>query len=332
VQLGKVAPELLDLWSTAANGPAWPDVVYYSFDEHVREIQAYIAHQSAMRMFEGDMKGLHKLLADSLTVSTRFAQIPTGSNLNRGFQGAIQTVSFFKSPKLLAPLSDAELKQWQTNFLDAAKVRSKTADILRYEYQSVPEMMPEVFESSAFFGQYHTIEIPRVFLKPLGSDPDTTTKNIGVIYQHLIAGIDDPSRSGIAEQFARDINANSTYWLGDDPVGRQWVIKGMSSAEALVHKDAIRRTMLHGAALMVAIERYAKKKDVLPSTLNDLVPEILPELPLDFLSETPFIYKPNPDETYLLYSRGPDRLDGGGVQDSDLIIRSREHYPTMVAP
>lgn len=67
------------------------------------------------------------------------------------------------------------------------------------------------------------------------------------------------------------------------------------------------------ARLAVAVTAYQLKNKKYPATLDDLVPEFLPAIPID-----PFDHKPlkmtTADGGLVLYSVGGDGVDGGGVE------------------
>jgi hypothetical protein len=50
----------------------------------------------------------------------------------------------------------------------------------------------------------------------------------------------------------------------------------------------------------------------LPETLDELVPDFLPSVPIDPNGGKPLRYHPNSDGTYLLYSVGENGVDDGG--------------------
>ena len=62
----------------------------------------------------------------------------------------------------------------------------------------------------------------------------------------------------------------------------------------------------------IAIKRYQLRTGTLPPDLASLVPEYLPQLPLDWMDGKPLRYYPNKDETFVLYSVGVDGRDDGG--------------------
>jgi len=78
--------------------------------------------------------------------------------------------------------------------------------------------------------------------------------------------------------------------------------------ERIAEAETLRRLTV--AAL--ALNRYQLAHHSYPSSLADLVPAYLPELPRDFMDGKPLRYKLNPDGTFLLYSVGEDGEDNGG--------------------
>ncbi len=69
-------------------------------------------------------------------------------------------------------------------------------------------------------------------------------------------------------------------------------------------------------ALEIAIRAYRLEHNRLPQSLNDLVPGVLPYLPLDPCSLQPFTYRRISDSEFVLYGYGLDGDDDGGVVTS----------------
>ncbi|NUQ67541.1 MAG: hypothetical protein HUU18_04580 [Phycisphaerales bacterium] len=69
--------------------------------------------------------------------------------------------------------------------------------------------------------------------------------------------------------------------------------------------------------LMLAIEIHRARTGVLPAALADLVPGILPALPVDPWNPDGFVYRPDASQRagYTLYSKGADGVDNGGAFD-----------------
>jgi len=62
----------------------------------------------------------------------------------------------------------------------------------------------------------------------------------------------------------------------------------------------------------IALERYRGRHGSYPGTLQELVPELLPKPPLDFMDGKPLRYRVTGDGHFVLYSVGVDCVDDGG--------------------
>jgi hypothetical protein len=79
-----------------------------------------------------------------------------------------------------------------------------------------------------------------------------------------------------------------------------------------------------------ALAAYRSEWDRYPDKLAELVPVYIKELPKDLFSDIDFIYQPQEDGGYLLYSVGPNGKDDGGrdresdpdSQFDDLVVRT----------
>lgn len=75
-----------------------------------------------------------------------------------------------------------------------------------------------------------------------------------------------------------------------------------------------RRAVRRAIVLLLALEVHRAKSARYPSTLAELVPSHLAQMPLDPWTGKPFIYRANADGMgYILYSTGPDGQDNGGT-------------------
>jgi hypothetical protein len=84
---------------------------------------------------------------------------------------------------------------------------------------------------------------------------------------------------------------------------------GLGSA---VRKTLQVQTACRVVVTAIALKRFQLKHGKLPETLNDLVPEFSPAVPIDPNDGKPLRYHPNTDGSYLLYSVGDDGKDDGG--------------------
>lgn len=68
----------------------------------------------------------------------------------------------------------------------------------------------------------------------------------------------------------------------------------------------------------VAVHRYVLQHNSFPSDLQMLIPTFLAEIQVDPFTGAPIVAKHRGDSHYVVYSVGPDRVDGGGVRENFL--------------
>lgn len=100
------------------------------------------------------------------------------------------------------------------------------------------------------------------------------------------------------------------------------VLSGPS--ERLVHGAVLNTGWMRAGDAAIAVELHRRRKGKLPETLEQLVPEFLPEVPADPFDGKPLRYIVG-DDAYLIYSVGYDFVDDGGEGDDrgepDLVFR-----------
>jgi hypothetical protein len=86
---------------------------------------------------------------------------------------------------------------------------------------------------------------------------------------------------------------------------------GSSLSGSVEHalRCAIQRELI---VAVIALKRYELHHGKPAPSLVALVPEILPELPRDFMNGQPLLYRLTPDGAFVLYSVGTDGRDDGG--------------------
>lgn len=125
---------------------------------------------------------------------------------------------------------------------------------------------------------------------------------------------------------------NEVAQLADEPLANlrypismvsfSWIQGGATAVnQAIAGRDSARAA--------VAIERFRLRHGERPRTLDSLVPEFLPEVPLDPFDGKPLRFRLDSHE-YRLYSVGSDGIDQGGQEDQlppDLVFRVRLANP-----
>ena len=83
----------------------------------------------------------------------------------------------------------------------------------------------------------------------------------------------------------------------------------------------------------IALKRYELRHHQLPATLNELTPDLLKSVPIDYMDGQPSRYRRNADGTFLLYSVGENGKDDGGNGSWDsnihLIGYSWQYYRAL---
>lgn len=136
--------------------------------------------------------------------------------------------------------------------------------------------------------------------------------------------IDRDSELSVAEQRAMIQMVNE---FGNRPESEMQVIQDGQDRRALASTRLL--------VVDLAIRCWEHANGRYPSSLNDLVPAILVDVPRDPFTDEDFIYVPSND-SFLLYSTGPDKRDTGGNFGSwlavsnggyDLCLDSEEYWP-----
>jgi hypothetical protein len=107
------------------------------------------------------------------------------------------------------------------------------------------------------------------------------------------------------------------------------VVSELAMISWLFRLDRKDKTCSDAARIMLALEIYHGQRGEYPASLDELVPAVLNEIPVDSRYMTPFGYAPaTTDEgkaAYILYSFGADRTDNGGrVHEQDPTIALRD--------
>lgn len=76
----------------------------------------------------------------------------------------------------------------------------------------------------------------------------------------------------------------------------------------------------------IALKRYELRRHQLPATLEELTPDLLKSVPIDFMNGQPLRYRRNADGTFLLYSVGENGKDDGGDPSFKLDGITRSSY------
>jgi len=99
-----------------------------------------------------------------------------------------------------------------------------------------------------------------------------------------------------------------------------------SRLTGVVYKMLRMETARRLTVTAIAIKRFQLRHGRYPINLEELVPEFLSAVPIDPMIDKPLSYRPDPQETFLLYSVGQDGHDDGGDPACPPGIRSASFY------
>lgn len=183
-----------------------------------------------------------------------------------------------------------------------------------------------------------------------GSTPKATTCNLEACSTYLISLADCPYSAGVQQGYdelfaslrqSLDREREGSARLRD-PVGLSlayefFVLFSYSRSHALIARHDAE---LRGTALFLAIKAFEQEHGAPPETLDQLVPDYLPQVPLDPYDGQPFRYLRRnvpglPPEAWAVYSIGGNfRDDGGtarqagpGFRDADTVWPSQDYPP-----
>ncbi|TWU30047.1 hypothetical protein [Bythopirellula polymerisocia] len=156
-------------------------------------------------------------------------------------------------------------------------------------------------------------------------------------YDQLVAAARKPTRAerkAAFDQFDADVNQTATRssnpfrLLGGvvSTKGRSQILADTMAGLMLPALDAAYQAEVRGLVLLeltrvaAALAVYRAEHGEYPEQLAALVPDVLPEMPLDLYSDEPFKYERKPDGGYLLYSVFTNGKDDGGLSYDGEIV------------
>ena len=88
----------------------------------------------------------------------------------------------------------------------------------------------------------------------------------------------------------------------------QYAHNQLSAIKKLAKVETARNIVIS----VIALKRYEIRNHHLPGSLDEMVPDLLKSVPIDFMDGQPLRYRRNVDGTFLLYSVGENGKDDGG--------------------
>jgi len=128
----------------------------------------------------------------------------------------------------------------------------------------------------------------------------------------------DSHRRGLLFKGGTTVVADAARIEGAFPTGPynrvRFILSPMilSSCSKSLQGAWLARTTVEIARTAIALKRYELRHGKLPYSLDALVPEFLPEHPVDYMDGKPLRYCLESESTFVLYSVGADGRDDGG--------------------
>ncbi len=133
------------------------------------------------------------------------------------------------------------------------------------------------------------------------------------LYDRIMDGILAEARLPRPRRWTGDLRRDDVDRMITD---RHHVVQlSMGAWGRFIDQTSIMTSQLEGTRIMVAIELFRARHDRLPSSLDELVPGVLPSVPLDPVSGMAFVYRlvdAGDGVGFDLYSVGVDGEDNGG--------------------
>lgn len=132
-------------------------------------------------------------------------------------------------------------------------------------------------------------------------------------FQDWIEALDKVPAKGLNQKTLSLENINT---LKKNPLRRLLLSQiAVPNLPSLARVSALLQTQVHQTRLAIALERYRLQKGVYPETLEALVPQFLPALPVDVITMQPMSYRRLAPDEFVLWSLGWDGKNQGGESE-----------------
>lgn len=272
--------------------------------------------RAAVSLSQGEPDGAARAWRASLQVSHRIASYPT-------FLAKLVSLATYGATYSAIRMSSRELQN-QARLDECVRMIRETdaaeslESTLWIERASIKESVAKFFMSEGPRDPDATI-VPISIFGSVEGRIGSFAANIEAIdafYDDLARYAESPSWPTASGEALRGGQFKSSADAG------LMIVELLNSSGGFVDQWSIMRPLERdGTLVMLAIERHRMRVGRLPSTLDELVPIDIAELPLDPWSGKPFVYRPLSEQEvndnpkgwpYVLYSVGPDRVDNGG--------------------
>ncbi len=138
--------------------------------------------------------------------------------------------------------------------------------------------------------------------------------------QMIAAGIESCHRikalgfcaPALAELSTQTSNIFNSYPKAESHFLAAWIVDESATFHRVLLKAAFTEVARRLLVTAIALKRFHLRHGAWPETLDELVPDFLAKVPIDFMDGKPLRYKFVDARRYLLYSVGEDGKDDGG--------------------
>lgn len=185
---------------------------------------------------------------------------------------------------------------------------------LRIEYRVFKEMIPSMVDAAdlqAYHGTKLLEPIAPLLLKP-GMSCTVRAQHDRATIAALQQGWKEALllQTTLANEFEAKTQSEIRRLLSANPVGDYYHLQYAATAKSILCRQLIDIALHRQTVLQLALRRYELDHGQAPDQLTTLVPQYLPEVPLDPFTDLPMRWLP---ATQVLYSIGGDFTDNGGT-------------------
>ncbi len=170
-------------------------------------------------------------------------------------------------------------------------------EAFRHEWLFAEQAFDDMMEpANGMYASFGHAELPvriAVMLGPLlGSDSETTRRNLRLYYKHLCQHVSEPVNLSALKGLMREYRSTDSWeiFLYRDPVGLILAQTLGGAWDRAAEKYLEHRKQLRTTAAYLAAQAYCQEKGSMPESLDQLVPDYLDSVPVDPYTRKPMQY------------------------------------------
>jgi hypothetical protein len=327
--------EALELARLAARTPNPQVPTYMSLTDQfpymtpVMRLNELFRASAAQKAAAGDLAGAYSELETSIA----FAQVLSrGGVLIHALVEMTCDMQAYKSMRLIA-LQNAVPPEVASNAIKRLRETSRTveplAETFRAEYRAVPGIVDMFFDPSkpSILGPMedektaaseHRFRLAmHDFGWLVGSTRPVVTADLTRVYKCLIKASDDPYQAQEMQHLDKTLvpPIKPRDWpLLRDPVGYVLARILLPVYPGIIVRYHRRAADLAATGVVIAACQFEQAEHRPPTSLQELVPKYMPDIPLDPFDGAPLRYHIRPNGKWIVYSVGPNQIDEDGEQ------------------